>query len=135
MAHFTRHKKKLEEESAAPGVFMNGTTIKSSKNIKILGVILDQGLRYIEHVARARDKGIKAALALKRLQNLRLDTSRQLYKAIVVVVTDYASVIWSPGAALKTLSMLDQVQRIGSQAIIGAFHTTALAVSEVEASL
>lgn len=53
MTHFTRHKKNLEEESAAPGVFMNGTTIKSPKNIKILGVILDQGLRYTEHVARA----------------------------------------------------------------------------------
>ena len=49
--------------------------------------------------------------------------------------TDYASVIWSPGATLKTLSLLDQVQRIGSQAIIGAFRTTALAISEVEASL
>ena len=135
MTHSTRHKKKLEEESTTPGVFMNGTTIKSSKNIKILGVILDQGLRYIEHVARARDKGIKAALALKRLRNLKPETSRQLYKATVAAATDYASVIWSPGATLKTLSMLDQVQRIGSQAIIGAFRTTALAVSEVEASL
>lgn len=67
MTHFTRHKKKLKKESVAPGVLMNGTTIKSSKNIKILGVILDQRLRYTEHVARARDKGIKAVLALKRL--------------------------------------------------------------------
>ena len=135
MTHFTRHKKKLEEESVAPGVLMNGTTIKSSKNIKILGVILDQGLRYTEHVARARDKRIKAALAIKRLRNLRPETSRQLYKATVAAATDYASVIWSSEATLKTLSMLDQVQRIGSQAIIGAFRTTALAVSEVEASL
>lgn len=50
-------------------------------------------------------------------------------------MSNYASVIWSLGASQKTLSMLDQVQQIGSQAIIGAFCTTALVVSEVEAFL
>ena len=51
MTYFTHHKKKIEEENAAPNVFMNGVTIKSCKNIKILGVILDQELRYAEYIA------------------------------------------------------------------------------------
>lgn len=71
MTHFTRHKKKLREGSETQGITMDQITIHGSKTIKILGVILDQGLRYIEHVTTARDKGIKAALALKHLQNQR----------------------------------------------------------------
>lgn len=41
---------------------------------------------------------------------------------------------FSPGDSRKPFSTLDQAQQIGSQAIIGAFCTTALVVSEVEAS-
>lgn len=100
---------------------MDLITIQSSKTIKILGIILDQGLGYIEHIIRARDKGVKAALALKRLQNIRPETSRQLLRATVTSASDYESVIWSPGASRKTLSMQDQVQPIGSQAIMALF--------------
>lgn len=123
MTHLTRHKKSLEEEIAVLGVIMGGTSIKSSKAIKILRVISDQGLNYTEQVARARDKGVKPALALKRLQNLRPETSRQLFKATIAGVTNHVSLIWFPGATIKTLSMLDQVQQVGSQAITSTFCT------------
>lgn len=52
----------------------------------------------------------------------------------MAAATDYASVIWSSGATLKTISILDQVQQIESQAITGAFCTTALVISKVKAS-
>lgn len=36
-------------------------------NVKILGVVMDSKLRYKEHIARAATRGLRAAMALKRL--------------------------------------------------------------------
>ena len=114
---------------------MGGQVIKSKPRIKILGVILDQGLKYREHISGARDKGIKAALALKRLKNPRPEVARKLFYSKVTSITDYASPIWGPAAAQYTMERLDQVQRIGAQAITGAFSTVSLLIAESEASL
>lgn len=114
---------------------MSGQTIKASLQIKILGVILDQALRYKEHVSKAGDKGVKAALALKRLRNLRPETARKLFKSKVAPAMDYASVIWAPSATASALKRLDKAQRIGAQAITGAFSTVSLLIVEAEAAL
>ncbi len=115
--------------------FMNGLVISAQPGIKILGVILDQELRYKDHVANAVKRGMKAALALKLLRNLKPETARKLFNATMVPVLDYAAVIWAPGATSTTLRGLDSIQRIGIQAIIGAFSTVALSIGEAEASL
>ncbi len=52
----------------------------------------------------------------------------------MILVTDYASVIWAPNASKSALSPLSQVQRLGAQAIVGAFWTVSLLVAESEAS-
>jgi hypothetical protein len=61
-----------------------GDQIQPSQSIKVLGVILDQGLRFKEHLAGKAERALKAALALKRLQGLNPSTMRQLYIATVV---------------------------------------------------
>ncbi len=103
--------------------------------VKILGLILDQKLNYKAHIARASKKGVNAALALKRLKNLRPETARRLFQAKVVPVIDDASAIWSPGLSMGLIHQLNVPQKIAGQAIIGAFRTVASVIAESEAGL
>ena len=79
-------------------------------------------------------KGLRAALALKRLRNIRLEVARQLYTATVTSKTDYASIIWAPNAT-AAIKGLERVQRIGAQAVISTFKTVSLIIAEAEAGL
>lgn len=102
MIYFTRDKKKPEERNKTQRVSIVRITNKSSKNIKILRVILKQGFRYIEDIVSVRDNKIKTELAIKLFQNLGQKTSYQIYQTTVASATHYASTIWSSGAILKT---------------------------------
>ena len=135
MTHFTRNKKKLLAPGEDSSLTLNGTGIKPSPRLKLLGVVLDQRLRYREHIGNVAKKGVLATLALKRLRNLRPETVRRLYNSTVVPVIDYASVIWAPNAPKFALSPLVQVQRMGARAIVGAFRTVSLLVAESEAAI
>lgn len=135
MTHFTRNKKAIESTAATKSLKLNGACIQPSPNLKLLGVVLDQKLKYQEHIGNEVKRGIDAVLALKRLRNLRPETARQLYNSIVTPVTDYASVIWAPNTSISVLNQLDKVQRIVCQAIVGAFKTVSLTVAESEATL
>lgn len=135
MTHFTRNKNAIESTAASKSLIFNGVCIQPSPNLKLLGVVLDQKLKYQEHIGNAVKRGIAAVLALKRLRNLRPETARRLYSSTVTPVTDYASVIWAPNTSMSVLNQLEKVQRIGYQAIVGAFKTVSLTVAESEASL
>jgi hypothetical protein len=55
---------------------------------------MDAELRYYKHLANVATTGLTAALALKRLKNLSLQTARQLFKATVALAMDYALSVW-----------------------------------------
>jgi hypothetical protein len=95
-------------------------------------VILDQGLRFKEHLA---GKAEKALLALKRLQGLNPATMRQLYTATVAPVMDYASLVWYLAVSDKTLAVLHRAQIVAAQAIVGGFRTMGLDVAVLEAGI
>lgn len=131
--HFTRYSDLLRD-SDMPLCF-KGDQIQPSQSIKVLGVILDQGLRFKEHLAEKAEKALKAALALKRLQGLNPSTMRQLYTATVAPVMDYASPVWYLAVSNKTLSVLHRAQRVAAQAIVGGFRTLGLDVAVLEAGI
>ncbi len=133
--HFSRTPSKLNSVEAAEPLVISGATVKPSIQVKILGVILDQKLNYKAHIARASHKGVNAALALKRLKNLRPKTARRLFLTQIVPVVDYASPIWSPGLSISLVNKLNVAQKTGAQAVIGAFRTVAGIVAESEAGL
>ncbi len=136
LVHFTRNETKLLEADKAPTHIQFGQeTIKAQAEVKILGVVLDQRLSYKQHIAQAVKRGIKAALALKRLKNLRPEIPRQLFVSTIAPVVDYASPIWAPGATISALRILDDVQRIGTQAGIGGSSTVARCVAESKAGV
>jgi hypothetical protein len=96
---------------------------------------MDSRLNYKEHIARASSKGLEVAMTLKRLKGLSPATARQLFTAMVAPVVDYASNVWRHACIDKRAKMLDRVQKIGAQAITGAFVTVAASVAEAEAHI
>jgi Reverse transcriptase (RNA-dependent DNA polymerase)/Endonuclease-reverse transcriptase len=129
--HLTRNSSKL---STAP-LTIDGKEVVPQGEVKILGVLVDQQLRFKGHLARIGKRGLKAALELKRIKGLSPRTARTLFTAKVTPVIDYASPIWSPGTAYRTTKIVNQAQRIGAQAIIGAFRTVGLERAEAEADI
>ncbi|PWI64620.1 hypothetical protein PCL_09477 [Purpureocillium lilacinum] len=129
--HFTRTKARSSNTS----FWVEGLEVKPKDSAKILGVIIDAGLRYREHVASAAAKGLTAAMGLKRLKMLSPGVARQLFKATVALAMDYASNVWMHARRVEDTRWLNKAQRIGAQAITGGFRTVATAVSEAEASI
>src|SRR5216117_3306935 len=88
--HFSRNKERLD---ITPFI-IKGQAVEPQEQVKILGVIMDQQLRYKQHIARAATRGLKVAMALKRLKGLAPSAARQLFTSVVAPVVDYASNVW-----------------------------------------
>ena len=101
----------------------------------MLGMLIDRELRFKKYIAKAATKGLCAAAALKRLRMLSPTTARQLFGATVAPVVDYASPIWMHARGTKETAAMEKVQRIGAQAVVGAFKIISRIIAESEASL
>jgi hypothetical protein len=129
--HFTR----TQNRSDNTPFHIKGETVAPKQNVKILGVIMDVGLRYKEHIAKTATKGLAAAMALRRLRMISPSTARQLFSATVAPVIDYASNVWKHAYGAQADAMINRIQRIGAQAITGTFRTVATAIAEAEADI
>lgn len=88
--------------------------IKPRTSAKILGLIMDDGLRYQKHMARAAEKGLTTAMSLRRLKMLSPKVARQLFMATVAPAMDYASNVWMHARRAKETGWLYKAQRIGA---------------------
>lgn len=70
---------------------IKGQQVTPQESAQILGIVMDTHLRFKEHIARAASRGLKAAMALRRLRGLSPNTARQLFTSLVAAVVDYAS--------------------------------------------
>jgi hypothetical protein len=131
LVHFTRN----PDRTSTTPMTIKGEVVAPKETAKILGVVMDSKLRYKQHIARAASKGLTAAMALKRLRMVSPSTARQLFGSTVAPVVDYASSIWMHACGSAAMASLNRVQRVGAQAITGAFRTVAVAVAETEASI
>lgn len=129
--HFTRKDYKSDSEPFT----IKGQSVQPKHHVKILGVIMDAGLKYKEHIARAASKGLVAAMELKRLRGLSPATARQLFTATVAPVVDYASNVWMHRFIYRLMAPINRVQKAGAQAIVGTFNTVATSVAEAEAHI
>jgi len=116
---------------------MNSTNITPKPVVKVLGVYLDEHLRMNVHIQKTTQKAKVQAMALSTLRGLRPTAMRQLYMSTVVSKLDYAASVWFKveEKGLQTHKALDAVQKIGCQAITGAFKTASRAILEAEAGL
>jgi hypothetical protein len=115
---------------------MNGNTITPSTTAKLLGVIFDHELRWKEHVQQVVKRATKVNITLRGLRQLRPEQMRQLYKACVAPVIEYASTVWHDPLRDKThLRHLRTVQRTSLIRILSAFRTVATSTLDVEAHI
>jgi hypothetical protein len=129
--HFTRRPERIDTSPFT----IKGETVVPSGTAKILGVVMDTQLQYKQHITKATTKGLLAAGALRRLRLVSPTTARKLFGATVAPVVDYASNVWMHACGCKGLALMNRIQRLGAQAVTGAFRTVATAVAEAEASI
>ncbi|KAM3519015.1 hypothetical protein MY4038_009911 [Beauveria bassiana] len=129
--HFTRNARKADTTP----IVIKGQSVEPKEHTKILGVIMDAGLKFQQHIPDAASKAMEAAMELKRLRGLSARTARQLFTATVTPVVDYASNVWMHAYKDKLLGPINRVQRAGAQAIVGTFMTVATSVAEAEAHI
>ena len=129
--HFT----KKPYKSTTDAFTIKGQGVEPKSYVKVLGVLMDDKLKYREHVARAASKGLEAEMQLRRLRGLSPATARQLFTSTVAPVVDYASNVWMHVYKDRLIGPVNRVQRTGAQAIVGTFRTVATAVAEAEAHI
>ena len=69
------------------------------------------------------------------MRSLASATARQLFHAMMVPVVDYALIIWAHILEPSTDKTFRQIQKLGAQAVTGAFATMAKGVLELEAGI
>ncbi|GFG18024.1 probable RNA-directed DNA polymerase from transposon X-element [Aspergillus lentulus] len=136
--HFTRNPR-LRQQPAVP-MWVEGTPVLARSAVKLLGIVLDQELRFRLHGAMAAKKGIQAALALKRLKGLTPKAARQLFTSTVTATVDYVASVWCTPTRdhlvpLWVTKILRATQKIAAQAIVVLFRTVSLLIAESEASI
>jgi hypothetical protein len=129
--HFTRHPERTDERPYT----IKGQAITPKNSGKILGLVMDSELRYEEHIKEAATRGLRAAMCIRRLKMLTPRTARQLFVATVAPTMDYASNVSSHRRGWKETRWLNEAQKMGAQAITGAFKTVSMAVAEAEAGI
>ena len=110
-------------------------TIKMSKQVKCLGVILDHKLSWRPH---CQDRVRKATIALMQCRRaigktwgLNPRQSLWIYTAIIRPIMAYAAVIWINATESSTLvAMLQKVQRLALITITSAYPSTPTAALE-----
>ena len=135
LIHFER---RPSEPGRPPVLRFLGRTIEPQDKVKVLGVILDSKLRMKLHIDKVVQAATKKCLAIRRLRGIRPKQMRQLYRAVIAPTVDYAASTWfarGRWGMQDHLTRLNRVQRLGAQAIIGAFRTVSTAVLQDEAGL
>lgn len=91
-------------------------------------------------MGEAAKRGVRAALALRRLRAVPPEVARQLFTATVASKVDYAASVWcSPNrrnvVARWVAKPLSMIQRIAGQATVGCYKTVALRIAEAEVGI
>lgn len=133
--HFERGS--ADEQVRASLRFLD-SEIRAQDKIKILGVVLDKKLNTTAHIDKTVTSATQRCLAMGRLRDIKPKQMRQPHRAVVDTTIDYAASTWYARGRLGVtdhISRLERIQRMGAQAIIGAFRTVSSGVLQDEAGL
>jgi hypothetical protein len=114
--------------------------ISPCTSAKILGIILDQELRFKEHVGRTTKRGINAIQALARLKGITPRMARQLYSALITPTIIYAASAWVPinknsDIPLWITKPWNIIQKTAAKIITGCYKTVSTPIAEAEAGI
>ncbi|GFW57112.1 RNA-directed DNA polymerase from mobile element jockey [Trichonephila clavipes] len=110
-----------------PELFIGRSLIKVVNEVKFLGLIFDQSLRFHRHLKDLKTRSAKALNILKVLANTHWGADRtsllRLYRALIRSKLDYGSVVYS-SACKSLLKILDPVHHQALRLCLGAFRTS-----------
>lgn len=119
-----------------PGVTIRfgGKTLRQKLSHKCLGVTLDAGLRFSEHIAKVRAKAWRAYHDIRRVVGEGWGASTQavirLYEGLVRPTLEFASMVWDGASRAEKVS-LERVHRLSLLAATGAHRRTSTVALEV----
>ena len=119
------------DEAREHRITIEGQTIKYNPTPKILGVFLDEKLKFKVHIEQVERKALRSLDLLRRVRVTEVISTKcmlQLYKALITPQLEYATAVWQIGDC----GGLEKVQRKGLAMCLGVPGLEAL---EVEAGV
>ena len=113
-------KRKLNHSSADLQILINGSTIKQVKHKKTLGIIIDNELKWTEHIEEQCRK-LSSAIALLRRAKPYVPHNDLLcmYNSLVLPYFTYCSTVWNDGNKTN-LEKLYKMQKRAARTITGS---------------
>ena len=108
--------------------------VKYNSNPKILGVTLDEKLKFEKHIELVERKALRSLDSLRKVKETEIISTNcmlQLYKALVVPQLEYAAPVWQVG----NCGSLEKIQRKGLALCLGIPGTAGVEALEVEAGV
>lgn len=122
-----------------PRLEIEGRQILWSKNIRYLGVLLDNRMSFARHLNTTAEKATKTAVMLARLMlNIKgpSECKRKLLSTVISAKMLYAAPIWEDAMKVRGLTRkLNSMQRINAIRIVSAYRTVSESAVLVLASL
>ncbi|SCV69338.1 BQ2448_2358 [Microbotryum intermedium] len=129
-----------KEDALDPPIRLLDTTIPRSETATLLGVRLDDKLRFHAHVAGSAERGSAALNALRALSGSRRGISaRYIRQAVIACVhprLDYALTVWyKPGQTKDLVATLERINAEAAKLVTGLPRSASGAAAEVETNL
>ncbi|UYV82634.1 hypothetical protein LAZ67_22000283 [Cordylochernes scorpioides] len=110
-----------------PKISINNQIIDKIRNPKYLGVILDEELRFTEHIISTSNRATRKLNILRRLcgtnWGAKPKTLRTTYTTLIRPIMEYATPVWAPSSS-SLKGRLDSVQAKAAKIITGAVSST-----------
>ena len=122
------------EEAQAYHMIVEGQPIQYNPKPKILGVTLDEKLKFDVHTEQVERKALRSIDLLRRVKETETISTKcmiQLYKALITPQLEYAASVWQIGDC----GVLEKVQRKGLVMCLGVPGTAGIEALEVEAGV
>ena len=114
----------------------NGQYKEEDKVVKLLGIYLDSGLTFKEHINRTIRKARQTAYQLGRIggqgKGVPGAVLRQLYQACVIPILTYGVQVWGHKCTKAQSNKMEQVQNMALKRILGATTSTPETTLQVE---
>jgi hypothetical protein len=118
---------------------IEGVEVVPKKNIKYLGVLIDRGLTFGDHIRHIADKVAKTTTALARLMPRvggPSESKRRVLSSVANSIILYAAPVWSIGLVhQKYIKILESAQRKLAIRICRAYRTISFGDSVLLARL
>ena len=114
----TFSKKCRKKEADRVEVRMEVVVLKSSEEVKYLGVTVDRQLTWKEHIDRVRKKCISGLSLLYKVKSaLPFKMKQQLFESFIQPHLDYCAVVWAE-CSKESATKLERIQKAGMRMIL-----------------